>query len=251
MFKNVIKFFSNLLNFKENNVNISKKQEGIVVLCFSEETLAKHNGVLCISVGPESFFISKKNNFIDEQSSSQEEENKKMVKLLESAKFLIRLYYQTGEKYNCVRPKIEKLLSIASFIKMKDGQAFFMEDIVLKNCGVGIPQLEVFLIEEIIKKSPNNSRIDDEINFDIDVPAVYQGQDDIDEENKNLLIDIFREFGNFDSKLLGTEIDEFKNKIADGKKVSLEKAKAFFNSESVLQEYATNGVLKYIVNYVF
>lgn len=178
----------------------------------------------------------------------------KMINLLDAANFLIRCYYKVSTEYKCVRPKIEKLLVIASLVYIRNNREnLFSEDIDYKSCGLGFNQLENFLVMNILDGTVDSTRIEDEFNENVKIPVAYLGNDFCDNINA-LLIDVFREFGAFGSKELGLKIDEFKKELFNEKKEFDMLKTVNFLSGSLRhssKRYQTNNILLYIFNYLF
>ncbi len=165
------------------------------------------------------------------------------VNILDAAKFMIKLYYKTGEKYRCTLTKIEKLLAIADLIAMRDGNELFSYPIVSHDCGVGFPVLSNFFYSNIISGGEEKKEyITDDLDEATLIPKLYQ----IDEDTifspylKNVLIDTFRKFGDWTARDLGLAINEIKPNLLseDGQTLSCSKTKEFFGepNQSLLSQ---------------
>ncbi|MBE6771084.1 MAG: hypothetical protein E7547_02930 [Ruminococcaceae bacterium] len=189
----------------------------------------------------------------------KEEKGVHMTNVLDAAKFIIQLYYKTGEKYHCNRTKVEKLLAIANLVAFKNNDRLFDDEIWVNRCGVGIPILSHFLFSDIIEgKENDSSKIIDssEIDNNNQFPIIYNLYSSIGPKEQELLKSVFLEFGAYDPLILGQAFDEFKNEINVDNLLSQEhplldkeRAYAFFNSISMRQQIKNNIIVKYIVNY--
>lgn len=179
-----------------------------------------------------------------------------MLNLQNAAKYMVQFYYFTEEKYSCTNAKIEKLLSIASLIEMKFGNQLFIEAIYNKNCGIGFPQLGETLLADMTSGTYTcETRINDTINPNLSCPAYYITDIQLNENEKNLFTNVFREFGAYDSKKLGKVIDQFKDEILifnndNQMTVDFKKTQDFFNDKTKKEIYKNNRVFTYISNYI-
>jgi len=154
-------------------------------------------------------------------SHEQDCEERMNLPAIEVAKYLIRLYFQSSIRYHCTLTKIEKLMFIAELVCLKNDASLFSEDILDKNCGVGIDGLELELPNEILNiREQNQDNDTGETDIPIgdvtfcgnSVPDLFQIGADISFEPsvERLLVDVFRYFGNYKARTLGSQIDELK-----------------------------------------
>ena len=184
--------------------------------------------------------------------------------IFEAAKYIVALHFIANNRYTCNRTKVEKLLSIADLILIKNGSRLFPNTPIFINaCGIGYCVLaqdaSIFPMDNIISVSNEGSRDKgSEIMLDRKnekaVPDAYKTTS-IDSNTKHLLESVFLKFGAFTAKEIGTLMDEFKGRIqsteqnSDNLKyyVDAEKAKAFFESDCEILR--TNLLAAFIVSY--
>ena len=173
--------------------------------------------------------------------------------IIASARYLIRLYFQTKIKYQCSRSKIDKLLSIANFISINQGNPMFNETMSVNQCGTSFPVIS-WLIREDIMNGINEdfSIIDiDSIDENAHYPEFYESEYPL-EDKKELLKNIFLRFGSTSTKELGLQINEFVDEIStivDGvprQIIDYEKAREFFQSDEMLEKYSDNKIVSYL-----
>lgn len=196
-----------------------------------------------------------------------EEREKEMRYLaIEVAKHLIQLYYRSDKEYHCTLTKVEKLLAIAGLVYAKSQKRLFLEEITIKNCGVGIDGLEFDLPSEIID---TRSALDRSETGETDTPIcpIYQPVDCVpnyfrsnpdvilSEDCKELLLSIFEQFANYKARTLGALFDGFKHHIsyiADEKNqkrcIDQDKVKEFFERE-LGSSFNQNQIYNFIKNY--
>lgn len=184
-----------------------------------------------------------------------------MTNILDAAKFIIQLYYKTGEKYHCSRTKVEKLLSIANLIAFKNNTKLFEEEIWVNRCGVGIPVLSVFFFSDIVagKVEEESKHIElSEINENVQIPTMYNLYSTIGFTERELLTNVFLRFGAYDALIIGQAFDEFKGEICVENKsnqehpiVNFERSYDFFNDLLMKPKMRKNELIDYIINYLF
>lgn len=173
--------------------------------------------------------------------------------IIASARYLIRLYFQTKIKYQCSRSKIDKLLSIANFISIKEGNQMFDEIMSVNQCGTSFPMLAWIIREDIMDGiNEDFNMIDiDSIDENGYYPEFYESDYPI-EDKKDLLKNIFLRFGSTSTKELGLQINEFINEISsiveEGPRpiVDYEKVKEFFHNDEMLEKYSDNKIISFI-----
>lgn len=243
----------NLLNLLKNNKfngNISKKTKGNVVLCTSVKMLFDDGDELSLCVKSGDFLVIEVVNGLSRNTLNK---NNKMIGIIESAKYVIRLYFRTGSKYTCSRTKVEKIVAIAAFTAYRQKKRLLIDNIYLKNCGVGFPQINTVFFSDIIDgKEDDNQYIYDKIDVSIPVLERYirnNDEDDLNPSVKELLETTFRTFGAFNSRTLGCAIDDFKNEIITNQIVDERKAIDFFSNDSLKNNYKNNLIIDYICSY--
>lgn len=173
--------------------------------------------------------------------------------IIASARYLIRLYFQTKIKYQCSRSKIDKLLSIANFVSIKQGNQLFNETMSVNQCGTSFPIIS-WLIREDIMDGINDdfSTIDiDTIDENAFYPFFYESEYPI-EDIQELLKNVFLRFGSTSTKELGLQINEFVGEIStivDGVPrpiIDYKKATQFFSDDKKLEKYPENKIISYL-----
>ena len=173
--------------------------------------------------------------------------------IIPSARYLIRLYFQTKIKYQCSRSKIDKLLSIANFISIKQGNQMFNETMSVNQCGTSFPMLTWIFREDIMDGINDDFNIIDVNSIDENtyIPFIYESEFLLENE-RDLLKNIFLRFGSTSAKDLGLQINEFIDEIstiveeASRPIIDYEKAKKFFQNDELLEKYSENKIVKFI-----
>lgn len=173
--------------------------------------------------------------------------------IIASARYLIRLYYQTKIKYQCSLSKIDKLLSIANFTSIKQENQLFDETMSINQCGTSFPVISWVIREDIMDGiNEDFSTIDiNSIDENADYPFCYESEYPI-EDKKDLLKNIFIRFGSTSTKALGLQINEFVDEISttvdDFSRpiIDYEKAKEFFQNDERLEKYRDNKIVLFI-----
>ena len=146
------------------------------------------------------------------------------INILEAAKFVVQLYYRAEQKYHCTLTKVEKILAIADLIVMRDGTELFSDKIVSHDCGVGFPILSNFLYSNIVSGEDEQSQpITCALDENIDIPKMYQISDDFPKYVKDILTNVFREFGDYTAKDLGLSFNVFKETLLSSEVIDNEK----------------------------
>lgn len=181
----------------------------------------------------------------------------KMVKVESAAKFLASLYFKTGKRYTCTKTKIEKMLTIAWFIKLRNGEQLFINSVLINNCGTGVSGLEEFEATVLMGSEPENrKRITDCIcSEETNVPEIYKEKSIgyIDDKIKKLLVDVFKEFGNWKAADIGIALDEFKDDVStfselyDRYIVDFQKSRALFSD--AIDKYEKNEIINFVIDY--
>lgn len=184
-----------------------------------------------------------KNDFSCREIKGVKKEVKNMDVLC-AAKYLIGRFFEDSANgcFSVSRTKIEKLLTIAALVFMRDGETLFDALITVNACGTGIPKLS----QELLPLVSNNIPTDE-------IPAGFKMMNPgIDDKISKLLNDVYKDFGAFEAVDLGKMLDEFKNEISDEdgaqKMISVNNAARYFgNREKVLLK---NKIVKFVYNYV-
>ncbi len=144
--------------------------------------------------------------------------NNLRVNLNEAANYLIQLFYKTGMRYSCTRTKIGKLLSIVSFKYAQQGQQFFEESIYkYDDCGTAIKELTAHVDRDVYircnysdDKKEYVEAIDDTLALP-DVALKYCNTDNLKEDAKKVIVEVFRKFASFSARQLGELINPIVN----------------------------------------
>lgn len=135
--------------------------------------------------------------------------------LRESANYLIQLFYQTKKRYSCTRTKVGKLLSIVAFVYAKKGEKLFDETIFkYDNCGTSINELKVYVDRDVYiqyQYADDCQYINCEFLRDEDVIEKHKDIGSIDDTLKDVIENVFRNFGAFSAYDLGQCINPIVN----------------------------------------
>lgn len=223
-----------MLKIRQKNLKFLKKElilvhpYGKISLSFSKNNRLR----LFISTnGSLTFFINADENTRESwqytlPNKDFERQGSSMVNIVEAAKFVVQLYYITGQKYHCSLTKVEKILAIADLIIMRSGNKLFSNEIISHDCGVGFPILSDYLYSNIIEGNPEQKNfIDDDFDNTIEIPRLYaiENPEAIPEYLKELIIEVFREFGDYTARDLGLYMNAFKDKILSDQTINGER----------------------------
>lgn len=135
------------------------------------------------------------------------------VNLKQLMNYFVQLFYKTGKRYSCARSKLGKLLTVTSFVYARKGYVLFDEDIYkYDDCGTYIEELVAYVNREayfVSKYYDCKDYIDVDIDEEAYVPFRYLDVSDIDEDVKNIMMDVFRTFGAYSAYELGMQIVPF------------------------------------------
>jgi len=174
--------------------------------------------------------------------------------------YLVCLYYQTGRKYYCVRPCINRLLIIFKLCCDKNNIKTFSDNIYINSGCVGIPRI-FDIIERDVYFPPCPAQQNFEITEVLDKNAFipekfsYALEDfSISVAEKKLLEDIFRLFGNYDISFLAKNQNEIIKQMPtidlSGDKMinKFEVYNFFTDSNELYEKYQSNKIFKFIEN---
>ena len=230
-----------------------------------EADIINHSKVLlrCL-LGKEVYIIC--GNIGTENTNEKERSDRQMkgIDLFNAAIYMVGLHFKAEKPYTCTRTKIEKLLAIADLIAIKSGHRLFPQhQMYINSCGIGYCVLAKdalrFPMDKIIDGETLSPAFTDEPQLEIDqtrdIPELYSTS--IDSEKIRLLLeDVYCSYGKYSAKLIGTTMDEFKQRIEsdDLESISLkhivdaQKAQLFFNNEKE-QLLSSNRIAMYIARY--
>lgn len=273
MWKNIKRHGKKLNNSEIFLKNIKKMLNNIEELC-KMFSILERNGKDFVSIKVEKNancvlimlsnqdIISSTNlndNLVDFTCMKTQESERivKMVKVESAAKFLASLYFKTGRRYTCTKTKIEKMLTIAWFIKLRNGEQLFINSVLVNNCGTGVSGLEEFeATVNMGTEVEDGKRITDCICLEeTNVPEIYKEKSigEIDNKIKKLLVDVFREFGNCKASDIGTTLDVFKDDISifselyDRYILDFQKARNLFLDSN--DKYEENKIMNFVIGY--
>lgn len=200
--------------------------------------------------------IAEKDSFISGNVDVKRRKDKNMGNIGAAARYLIRLYFKTEPKYQCSRTKIEKLLSIANYISIRQQDQMFNETMYVNQCGTGFPVVAWLFREDIMDGINDDSGIIIDPNF-IDenayCPDIYDSDYPLG-DREDLLKKVFLSFGACSAKHLGIEINGFVKEISITREdlprpiIDYEKAAQFFENDEVLEKYSDNKIVSFILN---
>lgn len=148
------------------------------------------------------------------KSGKWENMEEKNINLSEAINYLVQLFYATGQKYSCTRPKLGKLLSIVAFRYARRGEKAFRENVCKYNgCGTIVDNLAAYTEREIymqLEYKDTDNRISETINEQCDlgeVPEKYRTISNLKDDEKETIKDVFCEFGAYSASTLGQYIN--------------------------------------------
>lgn len=153
-------------------------------------------------------------NIYQEQNTKQPyttERNFKMIKLnrdlCQITNYFIYLYFATDKKYHCTRTKLSKLVSILAFIYARDGVELFENKIYkYDKCGTIIQEIKMLydmVMYENVRSENTKNLIKEPIIHSDNIPKKYLDFDDLTDDIKCRIEDVFRHFGSYSPFALG------------------------------------------------
>lgn len=159
----------------------------------------------------------------DQIGSSQADKQLPMLSLdvdvMDAAKYLIKMFYATGQRYSCTRTKIGKLLSIVAFSYARQGKVLFGSKTPIfryPNCGTAIEEL-LMLDRDVYRsrkyqddRKPFDSEFnDDPLRISIQYSKINPDQIPIDVRDR--IEAVFRKFCAYTQ----SDLSEILNPIVD------------------------------------
>lgn len=172
--------------------------------------------------------------------------------LRQSSNYMIQLFYMTGQKYTCTRTKIGKLLSILAFKRARKNDKLFSE-IIYKydDCGTSINELKMYVNREAYMQlcyTDDEKYISTSLDHSVYIPPFYQDIDEISNELKEEIEEVFRNFGSYSRTQLGKMLYDIV--VCDGvtdefDTINLEKIRDL-KIEDIEEKITENKLIQYI-----
>ena len=178
------------------------------------------------------------------------------VNLEQAANYLIRMFYQTGQKYSCTRTKIGKLLSIVAFVYAKKDRRIFNETIYkYGDCGTTINELTATVDRDVYLQCEyqnDGNYINDQFDASALIPDKHKNISSIEKDVAIVLENVFRHFGSYSAYELGQficPIIEASNMILENNVVNLPQLCKLEYKDFEVSENNHN-LLKYLFEHV-
>ena len=164
--------------------------------------------------------------------------------------YLISLFYRTNKEYDCTKYKLTRLLIIAALVTSYNGKQL-INDALICNKDATIYMFDtLFWLEREIylnsyHKTKNSEILDSEISpTDESVPIFYRCNE-LDNDVKVLLYDVFKHFAAYSRDDLAGYLDEILPLLACWSLIDLRYTKDTINS----LRNKNNQVINYVVNF--
>lgn len=251
-----------MLKIRQKKLKNSKKElilvhpYGKISLSFSKKNRLR---LFICGNGSLTFFINAHENTRESWQQSfpntkLERQEKFMVNIVEAAKYVVQLYYMTGQQYHCSLTKVEKILAIADLIIMRSGKKLFSNEIISHDCGVGFPILSDYLYSNIIEGNPEqNNFIGVDFDDTIEIPRLYaiENPEAIPNYLRLLLNDVFRQFGDYTAKDLGLLFNVFKDEILSVQTINGEHFIDPVSVQNYFQTVDNNKLTSSLYNFIY
>lgn len=137
------------------------------------------------------------------------------MKCVTAGNIMVQLFVQTQPKYHLTNKKLQYLLCIAQMMSLAAGRVLFPENIRnLKNDFALEPIADTFIYSRAIQEGKETNRVLEYTYDDFVIPysgkKIYETKEPISEEDKQVLIDTFIQFGAYDEGHLCKELDALK-----------------------------------------
>lgn len=188
-----------------------------------------------------------------------EETNYTETELQDMAAYLISLYYKTDCKYNCSRPKINRLLTIYLLCNINK-KPITKNIFCITNSYIGLSGMFTYVpvLEPYTKFEYKDDRLEiiEDFNDQAPIPPLYKRLIDVIElskAQKKLLEKIFRKFASYDINSLAEKVNEFKRiipfKTHEDYRASLRGEDLLYFLQQNKNNYLENEILTFIKEY--
>ena len=177
------------------------------------------------------------------------------INLAEATNYLVQQFYKTQQKFSCTRTKLGKMLSIIAFRYARNGKVAFDELIYRYNdCGTTIDGLAAYADRDVYIQLiyyDDNKKItqtyDDDLDVSQNIPDKYKTISSLKETDKEIIKEVFYEFGAYSAKKLGEYINVIieENVVESDGKIDL---KQIHNMDKSRFENCTNALIDYLFN---
>ncbi len=186
------------------------------------------------------------------------------MNIIDSGNYLVQLYFKTGKKYSLTATKLNYLLVIAELCHLKSGfsgySSFsFVEtsNYVHRYSWIGFPLIYNYYFSDIVEgELEEDGIISEKINEEILIPKHYQIKYELNDEERNLLNNIFFEFGNVPSldirNMLYDFFDRIKGKLNKTTYTYKYETKYVFDNSDVVKSffedfcYNINPIMRFV-----
>lgn len=177
------------------------------------------------------------------------------------AYYLILLFYKTNRKYGCYRAKINRLLTIFVLCNLKNKPNLKDSKFYITEHFMGLREINEIIKERDIYINFNNNDSKEPIIEEFiepkDIPIRYKEIIDnieLNDETKNILEIIFRQFGSYSINDLAPLIDSFKSFLTENYSdepisIDVDKFYTFINLNEIKEKYKDNEIFNFILNY--
>ncbi len=167
---------------------------------------------------------------------------------------LVHLFFQTKPKYLLSNKKLQYLLCIAQLVSVSSGRFLFADSMRnLKNGFVLEIIADTFMCNSYIQEGTTADRKMNMVSSDLHLPyskkKLYEIKENVSEEDKALLIDVFINFGAYKEETLRKLLNEFHQlrnvplwSYVSPEDISSFFEKAFYNNGSGVQELKSNKI---------
>lgn len=188
---------------------------------------------------------NKRNTACDDYIETMKELH---VNLAYATRYLVQLFYQTGQKYSCTRTKIGKLLSIVAFAYARKGEQVFDEKIYkYDGCGTAIKELLSIIEDRDVYLRFNYQ---DDQKFITDNLSVVISEY-ITTDVQQTIEFVFRKFGSYSAKQLGECINvlvEQEHLLCDDDSINLSKIH-LLNYKSLKTKNAPKDLIDFLIEF--
>ncbi len=166
------------------------------------------------------------------------------------AKYLISLFYRTNKEYDCTKYKLTRLLIIAALVTSYNGKQLIDGALICSKDATRYMFDTLFWLEREIyldsqHKTKNSEILDNEISpTDESVPIIYRCNE-LDNDVKVLLYDVFKHFAAYSRDDLAGYLDEILPLLASWALIDLRYTKDTIDS----LRNKNNKVINYVVNF--
>ena len=132
------------------------------------------------------------------------------------------MFYRTGKRFTCTRTKLGKLLAIVAFKYARDGKVIFDKPVYKydEKCGAVVSGLAMIVDRDVYLNYSysDNTEFSEKERIEVllsskriptyPVPEKYKDIDDLSDDVKECIDEVFKLFGGYSAYVIGQDIND-------------------------------------------